>query len=114
MFKVHLLVCHRLMSELLVLDYKLREQSVYYLFNSLSIWLCSPTMGAYMLSRVRVVIVTVTLLLLLLLLLSRFSRVRLCATPETAAHQPPPSLGFSRQEHWSGLPFPSPMQESEK
>ena len=28
--------------------------------------------------------------------------------------QAPPSLGFSRQEHWSGLPFPSPMQESEK
>ena len=49
-----------------------------------------------------------------LLLLSRFSRVRLCATPETAAHQAPPSLGFSRQEHWSGLPFPSPMRESEK
>ena len=49
-----------------------------------------------------------------LLLLSRFSRVRLCATPETAAHQAPPSLGFSRQEHWSGLPFPSPMHESEK
>ena len=39
--------------------------------------------------------------------LSRFSRVRLCATPKTAAHQAPPSLGFSRQEHWSGLPFPS-------
>ena len=54
------------------------------------------------------------LLLLLLLLLSRFSRVRLCATPETAAHQAPPSLGFSRQEHWSGLPFPSPVHESEK
>ena len=51
---------------------------------------------------------------LLLLLLSHFSRVRLCATPETAAHQVPPSLGFSRQEHWSGLPFPSPMHESEK
>ena len=50
----------------------------------------------------------------LLLLLSCFSRVRLCATPETAAHQAPPSLGFSRQEHWSGLPFPSPMNESEK
>ena len=33
--------------------------------------------------------------------------------PETAAHQAPPSLGFSRQEHWSGLPFPSPMHESE-
>ena len=51
---------------------------------------------------------------LLLLLLSRFSRVRLCATLETAAHQAPPPLGFSRQEHWSGLPFPSPMHESEK
>ena len=51
---------------------------------------------------------------LLLLLLSRFSRVRLCETPETAAHQAPPSLGFSRQEHWSGLPFPSPMHESEE
>ena len=49
-----------------------------------------------------------------LLLLSRFSRVRLCATPETAAYQAPPSLGFSRQEYWSGLPFPSPMHESEK
>ena len=52
--------------------------------------------------------------LLLLLLLSRFSRVRLCATPETAAHQAPPSLGLSKGEHWSGLPFPSPMHESEK
>ena len=51
--------------------------------------------------------------MLLLLLLSRFSRVRLCATPQMAAHQAPPSLGFSRQEHWSGLPFPSPMHESE-
>ena len=47
-------------------------------------------------------------LLLLLLLLSRFSGVRLCATPWTAACQAPLSLGFSRQEHWSGLPFPSP------
>ena len=47
------------------------------------------------------------------LLLSPFSHVRLCATPETAAHQAPPSLGFSRQEHWSGLPLPSPMHESE-
>ena len=54
------------------------------------------------------------LLLLLLLPLSHFSHVRPCATPETAAHQAPPSLGFSRQEHWSGLPFPSPMHESEK
>ena len=46
----------------------------------------------------------------LLLLLSHFSRVRLCATPQKA----PLSLGFSRQEHWSGLPFRSPMHESEK
>ena len=44
-------------------------------------------------------------LYLLLLLLSRFSCVRLCATPQTAAHQALPSLEFSRQEHWSGLPF---------
>ena len=49
-----------------------------------------------------------------LLLLSHFSRVRLCATPSTAVRQAPSSLGFSRQEHWSGLPFPSPMRESEK
>ena len=42
------------------------------------------------------------------------SHVRLCATPWTVAHQAPPSLGFSRQEHWSGLPFPSPMHESDK
>ena len=55
----------------------------------------------------------IIMLLPLLLLLSRFSRVRLCATPQTAAHQAPPSLGFSRQEHWSGLPFPSPIHESE-
>ena len=48
--------------------------------------------------------------MLLLLLLSRFSRVGLCATPQTAAHQAPPPLGFSRQEHWSGLPFPSPRK----
>ena len=49
----------------------------------------------------------------LLLLLSRFSRVQLCATPQTAAHQAPSSLGFYRQEHWSGLPFSSPMHETE-
>ena len=34
--------------------------------------------------------------------------------PIGGAHQAPPSRGFSRQEHWSGLPFPSPMHESEK
>ena len=36
------------------------------------------------------------------------SRVRLLATPWTAAHQAPPSMGFSRQEYWSGVPSPSP------
>ena len=36
------------------------------------------------------------------------SCVRLFATPWTVAHQAPPSMGFSRQEYWSGLPFPSP------
>ena len=45
---------------------------------------------------------------LLLLLLSRFSRVRLCATPWTAAYQAPLSLGLPRQEYWSGWPFPFP------
>ena len=37
------------------------------------------------------------------------SRVRLLATPWTAAYQAPPSMGFSRQEYWSGVPLPSPM-----
>ena len=41
------------------------------------------------------------------------SRVRLFATPRTVAHQAPPSMGFSRQEYWSGLPFPSPIVNSE-
>ena len=36
------------------------------------------------------------------------SRVRLFATPWTVAYQAPPSMGFSRQGYWSGLPFPSP------
>ena len=42
----------------------------------------------------------------MVLLLSRFSRVRLCVTPQAAAHQAPPSMGFSRQEHWSRVPLP--------
>ena len=42
-------------------------------------------------------------------LLGRFSRVQLFVlTPWTVARQAPLSMGFSRQEHWSGLPFPSP------
>ena len=36
------------------------------------------------------------------------SRVRLFASPWTVAYHVPPSMGFSRQDYWSGLPFPSP------
>ena len=39
-------------------------------------------------------------------------RIRLLATPWTAAHQAPPSMGFSRQEYWSGVPLPSPERLS--
>ena len=37
-----------------------------------------------------------------------FSRVQLFVTPWTVAYEAPPSMGFSRKEYWSGLPFPSP------
>ena len=43
------------------------------------------------------------------IMLSHFSRVRLCATPWSAAYQAPPSMGFSKQEYWSGVPLPSPI-----
>ena len=46
--------------------------------------------------------------------LKSLSRVWLFVTPWTAAHQAPPSMGFSRQEHWSGVPLPSPLHESEQ
>ena len=45
-------------------------------------------------------------------LLSHISRVRLFATPWTAAYQAPLSMGFPRQEYWSGLPLPSPFKEA--
>ena len=41
------------------------------------------------------------------------SHVQLLAIPRTAAHQAPPSMGFSRQEYWSGVPLPSPMTNLE-
>ena len=47
-------------------------------------------------------------LLTLSVKMKSLSRVRLFATPQTVAYQAPPSQGFSRQEYWSGLPFPSP------
>ena len=43
-----------------------------------------------------------------------FSRVQLFATPWTAAYQAPPSVGFSRQEYWSGVPSPSPKFKWDK
>ena len=52
-------------------------------------------------------ITKIALPLLLLLPLSGFSRVRLFATPWTAAHQAPPSMGLPRQEYWNGVPLPS-------
>ena len=42
------------------------------------------------------------------------SRIRLVATPWTAAHQAPPSMGFSRQEYWSGVPLPSPFESMDE
>ena len=48
------------------------------------------------------------LLLRLKLKLKSLSHVRLFVTPWTVAHQPPPFMEFSRQQHWSGLPLPSP------
>ena len=43
---------------------------------------------------------------------SEVARVRLLATPWTAVYQAPPSMEFSRQEYWSGLPLPYPLQYS--
>ena len=47
-------------------------------------------------------------ILILKLKVKLLSHVRLFVTPWTVAHQAPPSMGFSRQEYWSGVPFPSP------
>ena len=49
-----------------------------------------------------------TITLLISYKVKSLSRVRLFATPWTIAHQAPPSMKLSRQEYWSGLPFPSP------
>ena len=47
-----------------------------------------------------------------LALVKLFSRVRLFVTPGTVAYQAPPSMGFSRQEDWSGLQFPGDLPDS--
>ena len=41
--------------------------------------------------------------------MTSLSHVRLLATPQTAAYKAPPSMGFAKQEYWSGLPLPSPL-----
>ena len=72
---------------------------------------CSPSGSSVhgsLQARIQEWVAMPSLRLTLLLLLSRFSCVRLCATPWTAAYQAPPTMGFSRREYWSGLPFPSP------
>ena len=97
MFSVLHLYCEALYLSFLTLSIFIILISSYHLPHSYQL-------GSYLRAHI----------VLLLLLLSRFSRVRLCVTQWTAAHPAPPSLGFSRQEHWSGLPFPSPMHESEK
>ena len=63
--------------------------------------------------RLSIKLTIITLSNTLLLLLGHFSHVRLC---DPIDGSPPGflSLGLSRQEHWNGLPFPSPMHESEK
>ena len=83
-------------------------------FSQIRDWTCVACAGRWILYHWTTRETLKVLFISPLLLLSRFSRVRLCATPWTAAHQAPPSLGFSRQEHWSGLLFPSPVHESEK
>ena len=74
-------------------------------YTQLQIFLVKKTFKFYSFSNFQIYsteLLAMLLLLLLLLLLSHFSHVQLCVNPQTAAHQAPPSLGFSRQEHWSG------------
>ena len=71
-------------------------------------WVAFPGLSSQLGDQILVSCIAGRFLTIWVTLLSHFSCVRLCATPETAAHQAPPSLGFSRQKHWSGLPFPSP------
>ena len=95
--------------------------SLFYIFQFLSvdfkIWSLHINSNNWLISSLTSHLTQLSLspnILEVFMLLSHFSRVRLCAIPQTAAYQAPPSLGFSRQEHWSELPFPSPMHESEK
>ena len=66
---------------------------------------CDPTHCDF-LKHLRLLLL-LSLLCLVKVKVKSLIRVRLFATPWTVAHQTPPSMGFSRQEYWSGLPFPS-------
>ena len=74
----------------------------------LSHWSTHMYIHVCMLSHFRCVQLKHTHMYIHVCMLSRFSRVRLCATLWTVAHQAPLSMGFSRQEYWSGLPCPPP------
>ena len=90
-------------------DWEVFQEKAVFRLLSKHVWLSFQNEFCFRQCKSSALLVQVFYGMLLLLLLSHFSRVWLCATPETAAHQAPPSLGFSRQEHWSGLPFPSPV-----
>ena len=79
------------------------------MFFTLSHYLAKASSSMFSSGGLNRILILLMLLRILFprLLLSRFSRVRLSATPQTAAHQAPLSLGISRQEHWSGVPLPS-------
>ena len=61
-----------------------------------------------MAARVRILSLVMVFTVFMKVKVKSLSRVRLFVTPWTVAYQTPPSMGFSRQEYWSGLPFPSP------
>ena len=81
------------------------------------VWLCDPTDGSPPGSPIPGILQARTLEWVAIsfstawkwkLKVKSLSRVRLLATPWTAAYQAPPPMGFSRQEYWSGVPLPSP------
>ena len=76
--------------------------------------LCGPIDGSPSGSPVPGILQARTLEWVAILKVKSLSHVQLLATLWTTAYQALPSMGFSSQEYWSGLPFPSPMHESEK
>ena len=69
---------------------------------------CSVSVKSYAVYRSRIIKIVQSTKHLLVVVVKLLSCVRLFATPWTVAYQAPPFMGFSRQEYWSGLPFPSP------